>query len=432
MRTNLTLGTAKVDITPLRPVPLAGFMQRTGHFCGISRPLYARILFFEQEDTAEQKRSALLVSADIIWWGPEWIEGMRRRLAERWGIQESFVILHATHTHSAPQTSHRFTPSLGEPDPDYIEMLESRVFQGIEAAAGRLEPVFLERGRGKCHFGVHRRKFVDGRIDMLPNDSGPTDPEVNVVRFRTEDGRTKALLVHFTCHPTTTEDNFVSSEFPGVAMELIENGLGPDAVAAFLQGCCGDVRPALVREGQFYRGSEKEVRQLGCTLAKEVMRVLHQPMESLVSCNLTGKTVSIPLPFQELPTMAELEQARHQPSIAGEWGRLLLQEPERIRSSIPFEMTWLKLAEGLSLLAMNAEIVVEYGLFVKRQFAGAVLPVPYSNGMIGYVPTARQVAEGGYESQESFFYFGLPAPFDAAVETKICEAILNLVKGKCP
>jgi hypothetical protein len=41
------------------------------------------------------------------------------------------------------------------------------------------------------------------------------------------------------------------------------------------------------------------------------------------------------------------------------------------------------------------------------------------------------VAEGGYESKESFFYFGLPAPFDAAVETKICEAILNLVKGKC-
>jgi hypothetical protein len=60
---------------------------------------------------------------------------------------------------------------LGEPDPDYIEMLESRVFQGIEAAAGRLEPVFVERGRGKCHFSVHRRKLVDGRIDKVPNES---------------------------------------------------------------------------------------------------------------------------------------------------------------------------------------------------------------------------------------------------------------------
>jgi hypothetical protein len=90
-------------------------------------------------------------------------------------------------------------------------------------------------------------------------------------------------------------------------------------------------------------------------------------------------------------------------------------------------MSWLKLCEGLSLLTMNAEMVVEYGLFIKQRFAGSVLPVPYSNGMIGYVPTQRQVAEGGYEARESIAYFSLPAPFEATVETAIHEAIYRLI-----
>lgn len=430
MRAMLALGTAKVDITPLKPVPLAGFMKRAGPFDGISQPLYARILFFEQEEIPGRKRAAVLVSADIIWWGQELTARLQHRLAERWGIREPFVILHATHTHSAPQTTYRFTPSLGKPDSGYMERLEERVFAGIEAAVGRVEPVMAERGRGECHFGIHRRKRIGGRMEMAPNPDGPADPEVNVVRFYTRSGQTKAVLVHFTCHPTTTEENFVSPEYPGVAMEKIERSLDAEAVAAFLQGCCGDIRPALVRSGRFYRGSRKEVAMLGNTLANEAIRLLQQPMESLRPCRLTGRTASISLPFQKLPTTAELEQVKDQPTVIGEWARLLLQEPERIRPGIPLKINWLKLVEGLSLLTMNAEIVVEYGLFVKRQLGGSVLPVPYSNGMIGYVPTAGQVAEGGYEARDSLLYFGLPAPFAPSIEEEIYSAILNLIEEK--
>jgi glucosamine-6-phosphate deaminase len=91
-------------------------------------------------------------------------------------------------------------------------------------------------------------------------------------------------------------------------------------------------------------------------------------------------------------------------------------------------MTLLNLAGDLSFLAMNGEAVVEYGLFVKRRFAGKVLPLPYSNGMIGYVPTARQIGEGGYEARESIFYFGLPAPFASSLEHKIHNRLTELVE----
>jgi Neutral/alkaline non-lysosomal ceramidase, N-terminal len=411
MTSTLALGTAKVDITPTWPVPLAGFAGRVGKCRGVSFPLHARMLFFEQRYDAGQTRSALLVSADLIWWGPELVESLRRRLAKRWGIEAPFFILHATHTHSGPQTTHRFSPALGEADPRYLTWLEERLLQGIALATANVEPVVVERGKGACRFSIHRRKRVAGKIEMAPHPDGPVDPEVHVVRFRTKANQTKALLVHFTCHPTTSDELLVSSEYPGAAMALLESRLDSGAVAAFLQGCCGDVRPALVKEGQFYRGGERDVHQLGKLLAEEVTRVLNQPMETLAPSRLIGRMTHVPLPFQSLLVRNELAR----------------DEPRHHLPPIPLEMAWLKLCEGLSLLMMNAEMVVEYGLFIKQRFAGSVLPVPYSNGMIGYVPTQRQVAEGGYEAQESIAYFNLPAPFEATVETAIHEAINRLI-----
>jgi Neutral/alkaline non-lysosomal ceramidase, N-terminal len=411
MTPTLALGTAKVDITPTWPVPLAGFEGRVGKYRGVSLPLHARILFFEQRSDAGKTQSALLVSADLIWWGPELVESLRRHLAKRWGIEAPFFILHATHTHSGPQTTHRFSPALGEADPGYLTWLEERLLQGIALATANVEPVVAERGKGACRFSIHRRKPVAGKIEMAPDPDGPADPEVHVVRFRTKANQTKALLVHFTCHPTTTDEPLVSSEYPGAAMALLESSLDSGAVAAFLQGCCGDVRPALVKEGRFYRGGERDVRQLGKLLAEEVTWVLNQPMETLAPCRLIGRMTHVPLPFQSLLFRNELAR----------------DEPRHHLPPIPLEMSWLKLCEGLSLLTMNAEMVVEYGLFIKQRFAGSVLPVPYSNGMIGYVPTQRQVAEGGYEARESIVYFCLPAPFEATVETAIHEAIYRLI-----
>lgn len=73
---------------------------------------------------------------------------------------------------------------------------------------------------------------------MAPNPDGPNDQEVTVIKFnRINDGTVKSLFVHFTCHPTTTADNLINSEYPGVAMEKVEEHLGGGAIAMFLQGC---------------------------------------------------------------------------------------------------------------------------------------------------------------------------------------------------
>ncbi|MDF2723464.1 MAG: hypothetical protein K0Q59_3139 [Paenibacillus sp.] len=422
MKLLFQLGTAKIEITPPTPVPLAGFAARNelGSFQGVTRPLYARIFFFQTKEEDGTIRSGLVVAADLIWWGSERMPALRRAISERWGVAESAIVLNASHTHSGPMPSDRFTALLGAHDADYIQYLEGRLLEGIEQACAGLEPVRMEQGKGSCQIGVHRRR---GGV-MRANPDGPRDEEVNVIRYVRTDGTVKAVMVHYACHPVTARENYVSSEFPGAAMGAVEDALGGQAVAAFLQGCCGDINPYL--EGKFCFGDDSNVGRLGRLLADEVAAILNRPMVPLTPSPIVSNRVELELPLQKLPEMSDLLEKKGQDDVYGQWSRLLLEHPERLKPELALELTCLRVADGLAFLAMNGEVVVEYGLFLKRHFQGTVLPLPYSNGMIGYIPTKLQIAEGGYESVVSCYYFGMPASFDPSIEEKIKQAFAGL------
>jgi hypothetical protein len=394
--TLLELGTAKVDITPRVPVPLAGFGFRTGVFDRVETPLFARIFCF----SGASERTIILVSADLIWWGSDRIDAIRQRIRTLEGLRESIVLLHATHSHSGPQTTACLSSDIGATSPAYIQALEDSVIRGVHDAAAAVEPVTIERGAGRCDIGIHRRRLENGSIQMAPNPDGPNDRECTVIRFRRGCGATAAVLVHFTCHPTTTAENSVSAEFCGAAMAEIERQTNDDIVAAYLQGCCGDIRPALIRDDQFYRGEAGDVRRLAAELADTISSVLDGPMGACEPSSCSAFDVVVPLSF------------------------------ENTRETVQIAMTYVRLASDLGLVTFNAEMVVEYGLFVKKKFSGAILPLGYTNGMIGYVTTKRQLIEGGYESREAFRYFAMPGPFHVKTERQVKLAINKLLRRK--
>ncbi|MDF2671622.1 MAG: hypothetical protein K0R67_3928 [Paenibacillus sp.] len=424
----LNMGVAKVDITPTVPVPLAGYGNRKGIYEGISNRLYLRANVFRQI-VADEERLVLLAQADIIWWGPERMAGIYKKLKERFGIPEEHVILNASHTHGGPQTTTAFIDTLGLPDNEYMEKLEQLLLQAVDEAMQSIEPVQVERGTGTCQIGINRRKWVDNVIVMAPNHEGEIDTDVTIVRFVTDSGRTKAVLTHYTCHPTTTNANLITSDYAGVAMEQVEQSIGEGAVASFLQGCCGDTRPALHKDGAFYSGTNDDVLRSGRVLAEEVLAVLGRPLALVEAGEIGGSTTEAMLPFDTLPAMDEITTAAEASTgVTGEWANKLKQNPHLLQPAIPLHLTRINIAEGLSFLAMDGEMVLEYGTFVKRLSGGKVLPLGYSNGMVGYVPSARQVEEGGYEGRGSYPLFMLPAIFDPALQSEIEKGISQLIR----
>jgi hypothetical protein len=413
----LHVGVTEVDITPARPIPLAGFAARTGPFEGVDRRLSLRVFWFSVDAD-----HALLVTADILWWPPERMEEIRAEIAGRWPVPADNIILHATHTHGGPQTSTVFTPSLGLADDAWINFLRDQLLVAVGAAWDARQPAVIERGRGTSHIGINRR------ADRGEDPEDQIDREVIVLRISTPENRPLAVLVHHACHPTTTGDPRVTSEFPGVMCEQLGAALGEGVVVGFLQGCCGDINPYPTRDRGTRPIGDADVAQIGEEIAADVARVLDGPLVPVTIDRIDTLRTTALLPVQHVPTVADLTTLTEEPGITGEWARFLQAHPQRLLHEIPVELTHLCLGDELGFFAMAAEVTTPYGLAIKAATHGRTLPLPYSNGMVGYVITDFQLAAGGYEAIESTPYFGLPSPFAPGIEAVMHNAIAGILE----
>jgi hypothetical protein len=425
----LEAGSAKVDITPKKPVPLAGFAVRENkNFEGVRSPIYLRALFLRQRGKDGSVRNALIVSADLIWWGSDLMPDILRTLKERWGLEPGSVILNSTHSHCGPQTSFQFHRLLGKADREYVNELIQKLYEAVAMAESNAEPVTVERGRGESRIGVQRRRYADGRVYGGSFPDGLMDPEVIVVRFRTANGSPKAVIVHYACHPVTTTDNYVSSEFTGAAMEMLEQELGDGAVCLFMQGCCGDIN--IYKESappELAGNDEAIIRYFGEKLSQCASAVLSGAMQTLAPTELKGRADTLSLELKPLETKEELERiAAEGKSPYDEWAAEMLGKIGERPETLTLTLCRLDVAEGFSLLAMSAEVVVEYGLYLKELSRGKIVPVPYSNGMLGYIPTRKQVGYGGYESETSSYYFHMPGRFAESVEEAMHRKLAEL------
>ena len=101
-------GFARIDITPTKPVTMAGYAARTNVSQGVHDPLSARAMALE----ADGKR-VVIVSVDNLGWYNDTAEPTRQAILEQTKLQPSELLMAAIHTHSAP--TFRWTRSSRSP-----------------------------------------------------------------------------------------------------------------------------------------------------------------------------------------------------------------------------------------------------------------------------------------------------------------------------
>jgi len=414
----LRVGAGRADITPDWPVSLAGFAVRTGRSTGVAHRLHVRAIVVERGP-----RRVLVVSADLLNWSPERLPGLRSRLTARCGIAPDAMVFAATHNHSAPATTRWMAPSIGVLDSPYADLLEARTVAAVTDAIADLEEVTVANGIGTFDLGMHRRTVVDGRAIARPNPDGPADHDISVLAYRRRDGSLKAALTHYTCHPVLSREPVLTGEFTGYAMDTLEERTG--ATCLYLQGCCGDVNP-----GRLGGSGITQVPVQGERLADAVGAVLASlPAGTDGSGDPGARWATAQLPFDQIPTPAELTGMVDRDGIDGEWARTLLTDLTTLRPSATLLVQRLDLGGGIDLLTFNGEVTVAYGLRVKARSGGTVWPVGYANGMLGYLPTAQQLADGGYEADESTRYYLLPGRFARSIEQRINDTADSLLRA---
>jgi neutral ceramidase len=434
---NFRGGAAEINITPPIGVSLCGFGGRKGPADNIFDDLYARALVIEEGEV-----SVCIVTSDVISFAPDLVQRIRDMVARDTGIRGSNLVLSASHSHSGP-TVMSFR-SMGSRDQNYEDMLCRKVLSVVRMAQDRVEDVSLSTGRAPVEIAHNRREFRKGKMYLGHNPGGPQAPWVDVLRIDRADGSTLGLLYATAAHPVNLRGLDFSAEFPGYAAKFLKENID-GVVPMFAQGCCGDINCTPMD------GSLATTRRQGQLLGSAALTAsLHA--EPLGEGHLASDLRTLNLPFI-IPSVEEAEQAvavqkemvakaeenaestdylirQYKGQI--EWAEEYLRIAESgVAEAQEFEIQTLCIGEW-ALVAYPGEMFVDYQLTLDKDspFLRTVT-LGYSNGCIGYVPTANAYPEGGYEVSGAFKYYGtlmINSDCESMIKTETVE-MLQALKG---
>ena len=414
-------GVAVVKITPPKPVVMSGYASRTKPFERVEVDLFAKALALEDA----QGRRAVVITMDLIGLSATIAEPVCQRISEKTGLKREQILLNFAHNHAGPQLSlgPREETDDQKPSPQTIEYTRWMQEQLVNAAAralAKMEPARLSWGSGVANFVMNRREFTSNGVILGVNARGPADRTVPVLRVEDEQGKVRAVLFGCACHNTTLGPNnyAVLGDYAGFAQAGIQERM-PGVVALFMIGCGGDANP-------YPRNTLDFAKQHGQELASEVCRVLESGKLKAVSGALTTVFDYVDLPLKqvtrdELQKLAEKSpgwQMGNAKTMLGMLDRLKLL-PMSYRAPVA---VW-QFGQDLTLVGLPSECVVDYVYGVEKAIGPLNLwPAAYCNDYFGYVPSARVIEEGGYETRGLFSGAGWFAPeAEAALIGKVKE-----------
>ncbi|HVX11056.1 MAG TPA: neutral/alkaline non-lysosomal ceramidase N-terminal domain-containing protein [Pirellulales bacterium] len=416
------IGLARAKITPERPVPMAGYAARTKPFEQVESDLYAKALALE--DSAGYR--AVLVTSDLIGFTAAVADGICRRIGELTGLKREQILLNSSHTHAGPALA--VTPTSDDAEAlrtvEYTYRLQDQIVDLVVRSLSDLKPGRLSVGEGVVDFPMNRREFRPTGVILGVNARGPTDRSVPVLRVDSPEDRLRAVLFGAGTHNTTLggENYRLCGDYAGFAQEYVEAKL-PDVPAMFMLGCAGDANP-------YPRGTMDLARQHGSTLGKEVCRVLDTKLRPLGG-PLRIAYADVALPLEPIPSRDELERraagkTRYHP-LGAQAMLALLDKGETPPAEYSCPFTVWQLGDDLTLVALSGEVVIDYLLLLEKALGPNQLwVIAYSNDVFGYLPSARVLEEGGYETRG--LYAGSAGYFAPSAQDVVVARVRELAR----
>jgi len=408
---------------------LAGYASREAETETVIQRLWAKALAIGEKPDA----MAVLVMVGSCGVPDEITTPVGKAIHQRLGIPCERIVIASTHTHSAPWLD-GFLPhhSLSPIPPDhaarlteYSRRLQQQLITLIEKAVADRHPARIDWAEGKLTFAMNRRSIKDGRWSGFGvNPNSPVDHSMPLLRVTDPDGKVRALVVNYACHCTTLtgSQNCVHGDWAGCAQEKIQKA-HPGMTAMVVIGCGADANPEP-------RATIEAAVQHGNAVAKEVDRLLAGKFEPL-SLPIKARTKTVQLPYGELPKREQLAQDAQgsgSKAFVAQHFLATLDRGEGLPTSLDYPITTWRFGDALTMVFMPGEVVVDYSLRLKREFAPTPLWITaYANDVPCYIPSARIIAEGGYEVDRSMESYGHPTRFAPEVEEIVVKAVHGLV-----
>ena len=380
----LRAGTAKIDITPDKPVKMSGYGARTALSEDVHDPLSARVVAFENDG-----KRLVLVSSDLLGFYGGTAENFRQVILSGLNLEPGELFLSAIHTHDGPTLT--IDKENGHPNNlEYTKQLEGKLIKVIGEAIKNAGSVHIGAGVGYSPVGINRRELVfdnsgNGQIRLGRNPYGPTDKEVLVMKVAKPDGAAVASLFDYATHATCLggKNLTISGDVLGLAEQFVEKILSNEIIAPAFAGASGNIDPwfRVLPGFNTEPGWIPEPVLLGTLLGEEVVHVYRDIGELSAGGDINAAFVTLDLPGKEY---GELE----------------------IKKDLPkgqFNVTAARIGD-IGFVGLGGEVLTEIGMSIKAASPfGHTFVITHCNGTAGYLPPEHLYIEGGYEITSTRF-----------------------------
>lgn len=412
-------------ITPEPGCYLTGFIARTEPSTDVHDDLLARLLLIEYDDNR-----LALITADMLGTDIETATHLRAKVAAVLGTPTDNVMLNATHTHAGPASADLI--GIAPLDRAFMDRLERALCELARNAATELEPAVLAYRRGRAP-GV-------GMIRRWPGQSPapyPLDDTLEVISIERPTGPPIGMVVSLPCHAVAAGTTLsISADFPGEMVRSLATD-HPDQVIAFAQGCCGDINPAAGVRGH------QAANEAGTNLADAVRATLRDVAPRTFDGPIIAAATTTVLPLDDPPPRDELlsldEKSRLPDADAvdvsmGEFARRTLAaiEADAVPAGIevPLQVFAIGPEPSLRIVGLPGESLSTLAMSLRASLPESTVILGYTNGLMGYLADRRSHADGGYEVDVAFRYYGYPARYAADAGELLVEATRSMVRAQ--
>jgi neutral ceramidase len=408
-------GIARAIITPQESIWLAGYASRTHPSDGVLTDLWAKVLAIQDS----KGKKAVLITTDLLGFPKKISDRIRDRIAVKYGLTRSQIILSYSHTHSGPVLDGALFNIYPLDDRQmkvikaYSDFLEKKIVELTGEAIHNLSPARIFSGAGITRFQVNRRNNTEAELTPLTVLNGPVDYAVPVLKITDPEENLKAIVFGYACHATVLDIYKISGDYPGFAQIELEKSY-PGVTAMFFQGAGADQNPLPRRKIQL-------AIQYGKELAASVETVLSGEMISLDPVLSTAYS-EIRLSLDTPPSKEDLIRIRNEKEgYQKKWAESQLRRLRdygSLQDSYPYPLEIWKLGSQV-IMALGGELVVEYSIDLKKLFGQNIFVLGYVNDDMAYIPSETILKEGGYEGELSQMIYGLPAKWVPGIEADI-------------
>jgi hypothetical protein len=381
----LSVGVARINITPSFPVFMAGYGARTVPFEGVNDSLFAIATVFD-----DGINRGVIIQADVCCFSHETWGNLTKRIEREVGIHQKFILLSATHTHGGPCTREGgdgepffsmrvdLSGKAREDQISYNRELRDKLVSVTKEATKNVQPALIGSGKGICKMSMNRRALnsATGGIRIGKNPYGPVDQDVDVVRIDNSGGMPFSIFATWPTHGTVMGSGnlLITGDWPGAARRYVEREFPLPVIATVAGGASGDNNPIYATAPSFRPG---EMEEIGIILGKEVIRVANEintyPAGSI---NALQRVLSLP--------------GKKQTS----WQQTDSFEPG---PDMDVRLSLLRVG-NIVFAGISGELFSEISMKIKELSPyKSTIVITHCNGASGYLITDDAYPEGGYE-----------------------------------